>query len=312
MDEAPHHESPIGPMPKPRDQEDDEGVSNGLPFPNTGPPKWDVQVIAEPRGQGDVPSPPKFSDVTGEIGRFKIRHQANAKEPCGPNGDVAVPTEISINLEGKTNGAKHQSWSAVILVVVEDVVDKNGTRIRNDDFLEHAPEDEPQSADGKVMMKSALFLHLWQQSARTLDGPSHELRKKTDKGSKVQQGVRRLELPAVNVDGVAQRLESVKADANWQDELQGGGMHLDPQGPPGIDPALDEKVGVFEVPQEAEIDGQRDGQPFFCPVRSVVRIVRIGVLVRFVDSKSYCPIDQCAERDERQKTPIPPTIKNVT
>ena len=64
MDEAPHHESPIGPMPKPRDQEDDEGVSNGLPFPNTGPPKWDVQVIAEPRGQGDVPSPPKFSDVT--------------------------------------------------------------------------------------------------------------------------------------------------------------------------------------------------------------------------------------------------------
>ena len=299
-------------MPKSRDQEDDKGVSNGLPFPNTGPPKWDVQVIAEPRGQGNVPSPPEFRDVTGEIGRFEIRHQADAKEPCGPNGDVGVPTEISINLEGKTNGAKHQSWSAVILVVVEDVVDKNGTRVRNDDFLEHAPEDEPKPTNCEVIIKSALFLDLWQQGARTFDGPSHELRKKTDKGSKVQQGLRWLELPAVNVDGVAQRLEGVEADANWQDELQGRGMHLDPQGPPGIDPTLNEKVCVFEVSQQAQIDEQRDGQPFFCPVRSVVRIVRIVVLIRFVDAKSYCPIDQCAERDERQKTPIPPTIKNVT
>ena len=68
-----------------------------------------------------------------------------------------------------------------------------------------------------------------------------------------------LKVAAVDVDGVGRGSgEGVEGDADGQDDLQGGGVHGDAEGLPGGDPVLDEEVGVLEVAEDAEVDGEPD------------------------------------------------------
>ena len=48
VDATPDDEGPIGPMPEPGDEEDDENVADGPGLGDAGSAEGDVEVIAEP------------------------------------------------------------------------------------------------------------------------------------------------------------------------------------------------------------------------------------------------------------------------
>ena len=163
MNQSPNDKRPIGTVPKSADEEDDKGVAYRFPFAHPRTAEWDIEVIAEPRRKADVPASPEFGNVTGEVRRLEIGHERYAKQPRRPNGDVAVSTEVSVDLEGKVHRTKNQRRAAVFLMVVKHVIDKNGACVGNDDFFEKAPQNQLQPTGGDVCIELASPLNLGEQ-----------------------------------------------------------------------------------------------------------------------------------------------------
>ena len=266
VDAAPDDEGPIGPVPEPGDEEDDEDVADGLGLGDAGSAEGDVEVVAEPGGEGDVPTPPELGDVAGEVGELEVGHQLEAEELGGADGDVGVPGEVPVDLEGEEDGAEDEGGAGERLGVVETHVDVGRTGVGDDDLLEHAPEDEAHAVAPLLVGEGAGRGDLRQEVGGALDGPRDELGKEGDEGGEGDGVAGGLEVAAVDVDGVGEGLEGVEGDADGQDDLQGGGVHGDAEAVPGGDPVLDEEVGVLEVAEDAEVDGEGDPQPAFLPL----------------------------------------------
>ena len=95
--------------------------------------------------------------------------------------------------------------------------------------------------------------------------------------------------------------EGVEGDADRQDDLQGGGVHGDAEGLPGRDPVLDEEVGVLEVAEDAEADGQRHPQPPLLP-----RFVRC-----LFNADANEEVDDGGEGNQPEEAPVPPPVEDI-
>ena len=69
-------------------------------------------------------------------------------------------------------------------------------------------------------------------------------------------------------------------------------MHGDAKGLPGLDPVLDEEVGVLEVADDAEVDGERYRQPPF-----LARLVR-----RLFNADADKEVDDSGEGNQPEET----------
>src|SRR5207244_11459161 len=87
-------------------------------------------------------------------------------------------------------------------------------------FLEQG-DDEERRAIGEVLEADGRELaELGQEVSGALDRAGHELREKTDKRREAQEMPFPLHVPEVEIDRVAQRLESEKGDAHRQQVLE--------------------------------------------------------------------------------------------
>ena len=187
------------------------------------------------------------------------------------------------------------------LGVIEAHVDVGRTGVGDDDFLEHAPEDEAHAVAPLLVGEGPRRGDLRQQVGGPLDGPRDELREEGDKGTKGHGVAGGLEVAPVDVDGVGEGLEGVEGDADGQDDLQGGGVHGDAEAVPGGDPVLDKEVGVLEVAEDAEVDGEGDPEPPF-----LARLVG-----RFFNADADEKVDDGGEGDEPEEAPVPPPVEDV-
>ena len=106
MNAAPGDERPVGAVPKSAHEKDDENVADRFPLADARTTERNVEVVAEPRRKRDVPAPPKLRDVAREVRRLEVRHELDAKEFGGADGDVAVSGEIPVDLKGKIHGTE--------------------------------------------------------------------------------------------------------------------------------------------------------------------------------------------------------------
>ena len=108
VERSPDEESPVGSMPEAAHKEDDEGVADARQEGAAAPSQRDVEVIAEPGGEGDVPPSPELCDVAREVGVGEVAHQVDAEEAGGTDGDVGVAGEVAVDLKGEEERPQHQ------------------------------------------------------------------------------------------------------------------------------------------------------------------------------------------------------------
>ncbi len=101
VEEPPDDEGPVGAMPESAHDENDERIADLHADAAAAAAQGDVEVVAEPGGQRDVPAPPELGDVAGEVGVGEIAHQVEAEQPGGADGDVGVAGEVAVDLEGE-------------------------------------------------------------------------------------------------------------------------------------------------------------------------------------------------------------------
>src|SRR5690606_19899219 len=99
MECSPKNKGPIGTMPKTTYQKYNGNISNRFQFCYPRASKRYVYIMSEPGGQRYVPALPIFGHVSREIGEFKIGHQFDAKQFGRTNGNIRIPTKITIHLK---------------------------------------------------------------------------------------------------------------------------------------------------------------------------------------------------------------------
>ena len=184
---------------------------------------------------------------------------------------------------------------------IETHVDIGRAGVGHHDLLEHAPEDEAHAVAPLLVGEGPGRGDLREQVGGPFYGPRDKLREEGDKGTKGDGVTGGLEVAPIDVDGVGEGLEGVEGDADGQDDLQGGGVHGDAKGLPGRDPVLDEEVGVLEVAEDAEVDGEGDPQPPFLP-----RFVR-----RLFNADADEEVDDGGEGNQPEEAPVPPAVEDI-
>src|SRR5271166_2738542 len=98
MNEAPDHERPLRSMPQPSKEHGNNEVAIGLPRPVAAPAERDVEVVAQPRGERDVPALPEVARRRRDVRLTKIEDQVEAEPLRDAARDRGVAGEVAVDL----------------------------------------------------------------------------------------------------------------------------------------------------------------------------------------------------------------------
>src|SRR5699024_6358311 len=104
----------------------------------------DVDIVAEPAAEADVPAPPELLDAAGHIGALEIFGQRDAEQPRAADGNVRIARKITVQLQAEQYGGQNQRQAALVGQRVKDVVGIDGEKIGNDDLFEKSGADALQ------------------------------------------------------------------------------------------------------------------------------------------------------------------------
>ena len=175
MDRAKDDKGPICAVPETGENHGDEQIARGFPLAMRASAERDVQVIAKPGAQADVPAAPEILKTIGEEGLAEIDHEVEAEQLSAAARDVAVTAEISINLPGECVGPKkYKPEVRGAELPAEDCVCHNGAIVRDHAFADEAGKNQHHAIEKSIRVESALLLDLWKQMCRPLYRQSSE------------------------------------------------------------------------------------------------------------------------------------------
>src|SRR5439155_12657302 len=95
-----------------------------------------VEVVAQPRRQRDVPARPELGERLREVRPVEVHSQVVAQEPRAPERNVRVAREVTVDLERVEVDRNEQRGTVVQRRVDEVGVHDGGQRVGYDDLLE--------------------------------------------------------------------------------------------------------------------------------------------------------------------------------
>src|ERR1700749_667431 len=102
MQSAPQHEHPGSAVPETADQHGEEQAEEGAPFAVAVATQRDVQVVAQPGGEGDVPAPPEIREAPRAVGIAEVVRELEAEAEREADGAQRVAGEVTVDLAGET------------------------------------------------------------------------------------------------------------------------------------------------------------------------------------------------------------------
>ncbi len=118
--------------------------------PQLGPgvaPQRDVEVVAQPAGQGHMPAPPEILQGTGRVRGVEVDGKPDPEEQRQADGDVGVAAEIAVDLHGVAPGGEQRLERRVLRGRGEDGGHDGTGHVGGDhDLLEEAGQNQPEGA----------------------------------------------------------------------------------------------------------------------------------------------------------------------
>ena len=179
VDAPPQHERPVRAVPQAGDQERDQQVQPPPALPLAVAAERNVEIIAEPRGQRDVPAAPEIADARREVRRVEVLHQVEAEDLRRADRDHGIAAEVAVDLQRERQRRQQQRDASEGRVIIPDSVHEDRRPVRDDHLQEEAPDHQDGALCDPFGVPKLLFmrvLHLREQVAAALDRTSHELR----------------------------------------------------------------------------------------------------------------------------------------
>jgi len=135
-----------------------------------------------------------------------------------------------------------------------------------------------------------------------LNRSGHELREIRDKQCKVQKIPFRIDLTAIDINGVTQGLKGIKGYAHRQDHVQCKHIRLPSYHGEHDLKVFCKEVEIFKKPKQPQIHHQTEGHdpPFFLPSDATINPQAAQI------------VHQGADKNKGKKSPIPTAIEDVT
>ena len=258
--QAPADEIPVGTVPDAGEQLDHKQVED-LPLEALAvSAQGDIHILPEPAGKGHVPAPPEFGDGGGDVGVVEVLGEIESQHLAHANAHHGVAGKIKVELERVGNDAQpdqrrggvgkpHERGGGAVRNA-DDVGPEGTDGVRQQDFFGEAEREQGHAILDLLEVVAAMsHMQLGRHVPVLDDGARDELGEHDDIRAEINDVVLRLYVPAVDVDGIGERLERIEADAQRQgaDALDGG--KACPQQSVG---AAEHKVCVFEIEQHPQ------------------------------------------------------------
>ena len=258
---APQHEFPLGAVPQAAQEHRQPEIQIGAPGAVPAAAQRNVQVVAEPGRQTDVPAPPEVARVQRDVRPVEVERDFIAQQQRRADGDVRIAGKIAVDLHRVAVDRRQHLPTGVHFGQRKHAVDQiDRQEIGDDHLLEQPGHNQPQRAAAFLLIQARLVVELRQQVGGAHDRPGDKLREEAHVQQVFVITVRRLQLAAIQVDDVAHHLEGVKADADGQDHVQPQPDRIEAEPLHRLGNVDQEKVGVFENRQNAEVHRDRHGQ----------------------------------------------------
>ena len=222
-----------------------------------------VDVVAEPARQRDMPAPPVFADGAGKIRILKVFRQRDAEELTDADGHIAVAGKVKIQLHHVGRVAQREDRCGQRGRRDRRDFGVNQSELVGDDGLFCQAQHEPLDAVAEAVRRDAARLAAGVQLRGLLavphDGPGWPVAEEREKHRKTDRVLFRFHLARGHIGTVADGREHVKA----QPQRQGGGEHRQQTRYKGVD-RLRRKARIFKAAQHRQIqqDQQNQQRPF--------------------------------------------------
>ena len=250
-----------------------------------------------------MPAPPEIREADRGIGEPEIILQMKSKAQCRADRADGVAREIEKDLARKCHHTRPRIERDQRTAITEDRVRRPGEKcVGEHDFLEKAQGHQEQSPEETALLRLGRRLELRQEITRTHDRTGDELREKRDREHEIAQRARRLQDPAINVEGVGERMKGVERDADREKEIKMRRLVGDPA--PRQDPLeiLEQKIPVLEKPEHAQVDRDADHEPNLAGFR----------LSLFAHDPAEVEIHRGRAEEEGGERRIPRAVENIT
>lgn len=147
---SPYNEGPHRAVPQSGDEHGGQqvGVRANIAFPVA--PQADVNVIADPPGQRDVPAAPELLRAPAYVWGFEVIREAHAHHDAEPDGHVRVGREVVVDVEAERISRHPGLGPGQGGAFVEQFFHDRGQLVGDDDFLDH-PDREQIDAESDVV-----------------------------------------------------------------------------------------------------------------------------------------------------------------
>ena len=218
--QTPEQEVQVCAVPEPGRQPDDQQVKNHAPAAAAAAAEREIQIIAEPCAQRDVPPAPELRHAQREVRAAEVFRQMEAKHPADADGHERVAPEVEIELERiRERGHPRQRRREALKADRGHIAPEAAELVGEQDLERHAEHEQLQPVD-RLPQRHIACAELRLQLRIARDRAGDELREHGQVRAECEQRALRRDRAAVDVDEIAAGRKRVKANADRQRPAQ--------------------------------------------------------------------------------------------
>ena len=190
-----------------------------------------------------MPAAPEFGNALGQVGIVKVLNEVEAEDATQTDGHIAVAGEVKVDVQHEGNGihpVEHHRLLAAATEQLNELAELIGKQ-----NLFSKTNHKPAQAVGKIIPCGLTVVQFPCHIHITDDRAGNQLREQGNVSAEADGIFLGCGIAAVNIDGIAQTLEGVEADANGQRQFQERQLRSQHS----VDRA-DEEVCIFENTQQ--------------------------------------------------------------